>query len=97
MDITEEVLTLFKERMHITHSSEDNTLKELLQASYEDIKSKCGVFAIDTSYRGRELVFERTRYVYNDAIEYFDTNFLSMINSFSIDNLPVEVDTDEGV
>ncbi|MDX8288839.1 phage head-tail connector protein [Metabacillus indicus] len=96
MYITPEILDEFKGRMRITHSSEDDYLSSLLNTSYADIKSKCGPFDIKTELRGRELVFERARYSFNDALEYFDGNFLSQILSFSLDNLPAG-DVDEGV
>jgi hypothetical protein len=97
LNITSEVLASFKGRMHITHSSEDDDLIEYLEASYEDIQSKCGGFDITQDYRGKELVFERSRYAYNDALEYFDDNFLSQLNSFAIDNLSEEGDSDAAV
>ncbi|MRX70850.1 phage gp6-like head-tail connector protein [Bacillus lacus] len=96
MDITPGILERFKGRMRITHSSEDETLIEMLQASYEDIQGKCGTFDITSNLRGRELVFERTRYVYNDALEYFNDNFLSQLNSFGFDNVLEEGDGYEG-
>ncbi|WP_318247553.1 phage gp6-like head-tail connector protein [Cytobacillus kochii] len=85
MEITPELVEEFKQRMHISHSSEDDNLKRLLSFSYEDIKAKCGVFEIGKNKRGKELIFERTRYVYNDALEYFDDNFLSQLTSFGIE------------
>lgn len=99
MDITLELLQEFKDRMHITHSSEDDNLKRLLSFSYLYIKSKCGYIDIyelsDINQRAKELVFERSRYAYNDALEYFEDNFLSDITSLAIDNLPIEEgDTD---
>ncbi|MEK4565193.1 phage head-tail connector protein [Alkalihalobacillus sp. FSL R5-0424] len=89
-----ELLSSFKNRMHISHSSEDAYLRDILRASFEDIVSKCGQFNLESNYRGRELVMERSRYVYNDAVEYFNDNFLSQIHSFGINNLPDEVDED---
>lgn len=86
--ITEEILNEFKERMHISHS-EDSNLKRLLSFSVEAIKSNCGEFDINgisnVDTRARELVFERTRYAYNEALEYFEDNFLKELNSLSID------------
>lgn len=83
--ISDRTLADFKERMHITHQSEDDNLKRILSASLRDIQEKCGEFSIDDNERGKELVFERSRYVYNDAVEYFDDNFLSQINSFAFE------------
>lgn len=86
--------------MHISHSSEDNNLKRLLSFSISAIKSSCGEFDIygekDTDQRAKELTFERTRYAYNDALEYFDDNFLSQITSLGLSLIP-ESDTDATV
>lgn len=96
MQISPEVLEAFKARMHITHSAEDSNLERLLSFSYARIQGMCGAFDIESSETGKELVLERTRYAYNDAVEYFDENFLSMIHAFSFENLPEEVAVDEG-
>ena len=78
--------------MHITHN-EDENLKRLLSSSYAAIKRNCGDFDINSSETGKELVFERTRYVYNDALEFFQDNFVSEIQSFAFSLLP---DLEEG-
>jgi hypothetical protein len=44
----------------------------------------CGDYDIIIDEDFKELVFERSRYVYNDALEYFNTNFISEINNLSI-------------
>jgi hypothetical protein len=51
----------------------------------------------ETDIRGKELVFERTRYAYNDALEFFEDNFLSEITSLGISLIPVEDDADASV
>ncbi|WP_096269558.1 hypothetical protein [Paucisalibacillus globulus] len=77
--------------MHIAHSGEDDNLKRMLSSSFAYIKSVCGEFnlsgELDTDLRAKELVFERARYAYNDALEYFDKNFLSDIHTLSFDML----------
>lgn len=83
--ISDDILEEFKSRMRIAHQSENENLKLMLSASLDDIKKKCGEFSIDENNRGKELVFERTRYVYNDSVEYFDDNFLSQITSLSFE------------
>lgn len=96
MTITDELLAKFKRRMKISHSSEDDTLKDILSASVEDIKVKCGQFDIEVNERARELVFERSRYVYNDALEFFNDNFASQITSLALElYTPSEVIGDE--
>lgn len=89
--ITDELLKEFKDRMHISHN-EDSNLKQLLSFSITAIKASCGNFDIygekDTDIRAKELVFERTRYAYNDALEYFEDNFLSDITSLGLSLMP---------
>ncbi|HEY4601256.1 MAG TPA: phage head-tail connector protein [Cerasibacillus sp.] len=98
--ITDEFLKEFKERMHISHNSEDDNLKRLLSFSISYIKEKCGEFdlngKLNTDLRAKELVFERTRYLYNDAVEFFEDNFLSEITSLGLD-LAEEVDDNDQV
>lgn len=82
MDITDDILKEFKERMKIFHSSEDSNLKRLLSSSFTALKNTCGDFDFDSKV-GKELVFERTRYAYNDSLEFFADNFLTEIINFS--------------
>lgn len=82
-EITEELLAEFKERMKLS-DDEDNNLTRTLKASIEDLLEKCGDYDVHTSERFKELVFERSRYAYNDALEYFDKNFLSQITALGI-------------
>ena len=58
--------------------------KRLLSFSIVDLLNKCGQFNVEKDERAKELVFERTRYAYNDALEYFNDNFLSQINSLGL-------------
>ena len=80
--ITTEILEEFKERMHLG-DFEDENLKRILKSSYEDLKETCGDYDL-TDETFKELVFERSRYVYNDALEYFEENFLTRINTLSM-------------
>lgn len=95
--VTLELLKEFKERMHISHSSEDDNLKRLLSFSLADLQEKCGKFDIDENERAKELVFERTRYAYNDALEYFNDNFLNQINSLGLSIAFKEGESDAAV
>nr|QRZ20022.1 phage gp6-like head-tail connector protein [Virgibacillus sp. AGTR] len=88
--------------MHISHSGEDDNLKELLSFSIAFVEDKCGQFNIDgktnLDIRATELVIERTRYAYNEAVEYFDDNFLSDIVGLGLDMVfSKEGETNEGV
>lgn len=95
--VTLELIKEFKERLHISHSSEDDNLKRLLSFSIVDLQGKCGHFDIEKDGRAKELVFERTRYAYNDALEYFNDNFLSQINSLGLFIALKESDPDASV
>lgn len=85
MTVTSDMVDEFKNRMHITHSAEDDNLKNMLSFSVAAITSDCGVFDMtsdeNADQQAKELVFERTRYAYNDALEYFHDNFLMDIHS----------------
>lgn len=69
--------------MHISHSSEDDSLKEILEESKLYIKSKTGLD--ETDKRAKALIFSRARYVYNDSLEFFEDNFLSEILGLSFE------------
>lgn len=97
MIISDELLQEFKERMHITHDVEDENLKRLLSFSVVDLTQKCGPFDLTTNEKAKELVFERTRYAYNDALEFFDANFLSLITSLGITLALEEIVLDETI
>ena len=81
--ITPEVLQEFKERMHLDDGEDDNLVR-ILKASVHDLTAICGDYDINTHERFKELVFERSRYVYNDALEYFYSNFLTQINNLNL-------------
>lgn len=87
--ITSDLIQDFKARNRIFYNIEDERIKRDLELSYEDIKSKCGKFDISEPSLGRELVLERTRYVFNDKLEEFNDNFLSSIVQFQIMNMEV--------
>lgn len=95
-EITPEILSEFKDRMHLS-DDEDGNITRILKASVADLTAKCGEHDISTDERFKELVFERSRYVYNDALEYFDANFLSQILAINLGKAlsSVEVDTGE--
>ncbi|PED84301.1 hypothetical protein CON65_02380 [Bacillus pseudomycoides] len=91
--ISNEILQEFKERMHLGDEEDDN-LRRILSASNEDLVRVCGNYDLNNDEVFKELVFERSRYVYNDALEYFEQNFLSRINSLSIDKALEEIKVD---
>ncbi|EOO30892.1 hypothetical protein IIU_04832 [Bacillus cereus VD133] len=88
--ISNEILQQFKDRMRLGDGEDDN-LRRILLASNKSLLRVCGDYDLNTNEEFKELVFERSRYVYNDALEYFDNNFLSPINSLSIDKALEEI------
>lgn len=90
MNITDDILMEFKERMHLGDHEDDN-LRRILSASFVALQQACGLYDIHTDVEFKELVFERSRYVYNDALEYFNTNFLSQINSLGMNKALEEI------
>lgn len=92
--ITQTQVDEMKRRLKIFHTFEDEHIKSLLEQSYEDMKYRCQDFVVGENIRGTELVYERTRYAYNDALEYFHENFLPQITSFALENMK-EVDYEE--
>lgn len=75
----------FKDRFRIFHSSEDEGIGKQLESGFADIKSIIGEFDPAKYEKGKELVYERTRYLRNEALEYFYDNFQMMIMDASID------------
>ena len=98
MEITQDILQEFKDRIHLG-DYEDSNLKRILSASNQELARICGDYDINTDEAFKELVFERSRYVYNDALEYFNSNFLNQINSLGIqkalDDIILEDDSNE--
>ncbi|MGH0465509.1 hypothetical protein [Bacillus luti] len=88
--ISPEILIQFKERMRLG-DDEDENLKRILSASNQELTRICGSYDMNNDEAFKELVFERSRYVYNDALEYFNENFLSQINSLSIEKALEEI------
>jgi hypothetical protein len=95
--ISDDILDELKERLHISHSSEDDNLMRLLSFSVQDLQAKCGEFDLETNAQAKELVFERVRYAYNDALEFFDDNFLSMITRLGLEIALQEADQNETI
>lgn len=95
--ITTDILKQFKDRMHLS-DNEDENLTRILSASNKALVKACGTYDIQTDETFKELVFERSRYVYNDALEFFNDNFVSEINNLAIgkalDEIVLEGDSD---
>lgn len=90
----EQLLKDFKSRMRIFHNADDDNLENILESSKVAIKRWCGSEDI-TKPEIRELIIERSRYVYNDSLEFFNENFLSELMAVSLSNYVEEDVSDE--
>jgi hypothetical protein len=93
--ITPEILKEFKDRMKLGDEEDENLIR-ILSASNKSLVRICGDYDINQDEEFKELVFERARYVYNDALEYFQTNFLTQINDLRIAKTLEEIPLEEG-
>ncbi|TFI93098.1 hypothetical protein CKN61_03375 [Carnobacterium divergens] len=80
-----EFINEYKARFRIFNSSEDGDIGKQLDDSYKDIKSLIGNFDPTEYSKGKELVYERTRYLRNESLEYFYGNFQTVIMDASVD------------
>lgn len=64
------LLDIFKKRMRIFHDMEDDNLSFILKSSQVALDGLLG-FSVITTQTGKELILERSRYVYNDCLDLF--------------------------
>ncbi|MDT2858120.1 MULTISPECIES: hypothetical protein [Lactococcus] len=84
-------LNSFKQRMRISTNDSDElaNLTDMLIASYTSILRLVGVpDASDPEVK--ELIFERSRYTYNDALDEFKENYAQNIRDVFLANQPEE-------
>lgn len=79
------LLEAFKERMKIFHDAEDANLSRMLTSSEKAILDLTDSFDASDS-RVEELILERSRYLYNDQVEFFYANFQGEILELSLNN-----------
>lgn len=82
VEVSYELLTAFKERMRIFHDMEDDNLERILASSQVALSERFGL-AVDVFDSGQELILERSRYVYNDKLELFESAFAEELNRFA--------------
>lgn len=92
MSVTDDELKEFKERMRIEDDGDDVNLTRILNASVLALQTSCGDYEMKDEVF-KELVFERSRYAYNDALEYFNANFLTEINTLGVAKALKEIET----
>lgn len=72
-------LDAFKLRIRVFGDQEDINLTTMLTSSYVAVARLVGLDDLSTDRQAEELVFERARYVYNDALDEFMQNYNSEI------------------
>lgn len=92
MSITDATLIEFKERMRIEDDGDDANLTRILNASVLALQMSCGDYDMSND-SFKELVFERSRYAYNDALEFFNANFLTEINTLGVKKALEEIES----
>lgn len=71
--------------MKIFHNAEDANLSRMLTSSEKAILDLTDSFDASDS-RVEELILERSRYLYNDQVEFFYANFQGEILELSLKN-----------
>ncbi|HFI0634103.1 TPA: phage gp6-like head-tail connector protein [Streptococcus suis] len=82
VDVSDKLLTAFKERMRIFHDVEDDNLKRILAGSQVALSERFGL-PVEVIGSGQELIIERSRYVYNDKLELFELAFAGELDRFA--------------
>ena len=84
-------LKSFKQRMRINTEDPDEitNLTKMLIASYTSILRLVGV-SDATDPEVEELIYERSRYTYNDALDEFKENYSQNIRDVFLANQPEE-------
>ncbi|MDR2976863.1 MAG: hypothetical protein LBV19_06080 [Streptococcaceae bacterium] len=97
-EFAKEQLDTFKTRMHITtdDASEMKRLTDMLESSYTAILRRVGSpNASDPEVR--DLIFDRARYIYNDALDEFLPNYKQDIYELHLVYKSAANDEGEGV
>lgn len=92
----EALLQLFKQRMRISYDTDDENLEAILESSVSAVKNLVGSDDL-TDPTIRELVIERSRYAFNDSLEFFYDNFINDLGTASIANLKAVTDDEADV
>ncbi|NMH67288.1 hypothetical protein HF072_00525 [Bacillus sp. RO3] len=71
------LLNEYKEKFQITWSEDDSTLKKHIKGSEAYLLHLTGASSFDFSTEDwpKDLVLERCRYAYNNAVDEFEKNF----------------------
>ena len=91
------LLERLKERLKITWDDEDILLINMLERAEKSLNALMGVeLNYNTPGPAQELLLERCRYDYNNALEYFEQNFAREIFRLQLQVAAEEVSADGG-
>lgn len=86
-EITKEIIEEFK-NLYVRESGlgveSDDDFKKMLETAYAYIIERTAEFDIEKEPTGKQLVFDRARYVRANASEMFYENFLADMNGFGL-------------
>ncbi|MGV3010023.1 head-tail connector protein [Streptococcus thoraltensis] len=88
------LLTTFKERMRIFHDMDDDNLSFILQSSQEALDGLLGLDMMSTR-SGKELIIERSRFVFNDNLDLFYESYKNEIARIALETYVPEEETIE--
>ncbi|WP_338092439.1 phage gp6-like head-tail connector protein [Streptococcus danieliae] len=84
----------FKGRMRIFHDADDSNLNYILDSSQSALTRLTGITDLE-NVEFKELIIERSRYVYHDQVEFFWENFQADILGLSIAHYVPEDDSEQ--
>ena len=91
------LLEQLKERLKIAWDDEDTLLINMLERAEKSLNALMGVeLNYNTPGPAQELLLERCRYDYNNALEYFEQNFAREILRLQLQVATEEVSADGG-
>jgi hypothetical protein len=101
MDLIDELLGELKDKLQVTWDDEATirNLKRMLSSGINYFNELCDTeFNFEEYSSERELLMERCRYIWNNALEDFETNFLQelsrLILKAAVDSYSPEVSAD---
>lgn len=78
----EQYIAEAREKLHASPDETDENLKQHIQFAHLEVQGWCGEFDLEND-RGRGLVLEYVRFLYNGQGEYFSTAYRQSLTSFS--------------
>ena len=78
----EKYIAEIREYLHVSPDESDTNLMRQIEFAHAEIQGWCGEFSLENK-RGRGLVFDYVRFMYNGQGEYFSSSYANSLTSFS--------------